>query len=664
MAVEQQERAPPEVERLLLDLARICHWTGLYRPDHPFLSVRGKSVHAALVAQAGREPGNRLLLGIARDRVMYRDTFFGQGHPLVTHFTETFYLHQVATIGFGTDCTPEGLLGFFRCLHDSKAGTPDLSPEAFLRQGKVPGISVYPYNYKEVLSRRTSSAEEGGDLSGRGDALWRMLLTANIADDGGENKVVQELADAPELLPAILKRARADAEKGEDPSASPFLPDGGAVPPEVMCRMFRRLGEKLRTLPMDRKEAVLLSLDQGLEAGDGPSAASIADGYTDDEFLDLLATVLYVEGKGGKRLRKIFETIADQRDVGGSLLPRLNDRARESLRTKEYFSKKTWEAVETLLLSRSEDAYLEEEHSRFMEALSGDAGRMAARAASLPPDHVLLAAFGEEAQHRQAMAVLLELLAMEKNDAEFLDLLEEIRKHLPNMISRKEFPLLEKVLGVLSAVQKTAPGSGPVAVKQVTEELDFGHIVDLYLSRELPAEDALRIPSLLAAFGREASVPVLERLLMEPEANRRKILVSLAVRIGVEAVPAIQERLSHPRWYFVRNLCHILGEIGFRGAVYGLARVLDHDDPRVRKEAIQALGKLKAPQAVPFLGKILVAETLFSSQKEESLRLEAATALFRIGGTDAVGYLHQGKSSRKAAVREHCSTLLRSRGEP
>ncbi|HZW37388.1 MAG TPA: hypothetical protein VFF01_10630, partial [Candidatus Deferrimicrobiaceae bacterium] len=154
MAVEQQEGAPPEVERLLLDLARIFHWTGLYQPNHPFLSVRGKSVHAALVEQAGREPGNRLLLGIARDRVMYRDSFFGQGHPLVTHFTETFYQHQVATIGFGTDCSPEGLLAFFRCLHDSKTGTSDLTPEAFLQQGKGPGISVYPYNYKEVLSRR------------------------------------------------------------------------------------------------------------------------------------------------------------------------------------------------------------------------------------------------------------------------------------------------------------------------------------------------------------------------------------------------------------------------------------------------------------------------------------------------------------------------------
>lgn len=664
MAVEQQESAPPEVEKLLLDLARICHWTRLYRPDHPFLAGRGATVHAALVAQAGREPGNRLLLGIARDRVMYRDTFFGQGHPLVTHFTETFYTHQIATIGFGPDCTPEGLLAFFRCLHDAKPGNSDLSPEAFLQQEKIPGISVYPYNYKEVLSRRIHGTEEGAELSGRGDALWRMLLTANIADDGGESKVVQELAESPELLPAILRRARAEAGKGEDPSASPFLPEGGAMPPEVMCRMFRRLGDKLRTLPDDRKEEVLLSLDRGLENGIDPSAASLADGYTDDEFLDLLATLLSVEGKGGKRLRKIFETIADQRDVDGSLLPRWNDRARESLRAKEYFSMKTWEAVETLLISRSEDAYLEEEHSRFMEALSGDGGQMAARAAALPPDRVLLAAFGAEAQHRQATAVLLELLAMEKNDAEFLGLLEEIRKRVPNMISRKEFALLENVLGALSAIRTHAPGTGPEAVGRIIEELDFGHIIDLYLSREVTAEEAPRIPSLLAAFGREASVPVLERLLMEPEANRRKVLMSLAVRIGVEAVPAIQERLFHPRWYFVRNLAYILGEIGFRGAVIGLSRVLDHADPRVRKEAIQALGKLKAPEAVPFLGKILVAESLFATQKEESLRLEAANALFRIGGTQAIGCLHQGTSCRKAAVREHCAFLLRSRAEP
>jgi HEAT repeat protein len=137
--------------------------------------------------------------------------------------------------------------------------------------------------------------------------------------------------------------------------------------------------------------------------------------------------------------------------------------------------------------------------------------------------------------------------------------------------------------------------------------------------------------------------------------------MSLAIRIGVEAVPAIQEKLSHPRWYFVRNLCLILGEIGFRGAVFGIARVLDHPDPRVRKEAIQALGKLKAPEAVPSLGRILMDESLFSSKKDDSLRIEAASALFRIGGTEAAGYLHKGRDCRRAAVREHCAMLLNTR---
>jgi HEAT repeat protein len=80
----------------------------------------------------------------------------------------------------------------------------------------------------------------------------------------------------------------------------------------------------------------------------------------------------------------------------------------------------------------------------------------------------------------------------------------------------------------------------------------------------------------------------------------------------------------------------------------------------VKKEAILALGKLKIPETAPTLGKILLAETIFSSSREDSLRRDAASALFRIGGTEALGFLHRGKESRRAAVREHCLALLRS----
>lgn len=664
-----------EVEGLLLDLARVCHWTGLYQPGHPFLAERVKSVHAALTSRIDREPGNILLLGIARDRILYRDLFLGKGNPLVMHFAETLYLRQVATLGFNGDVVPEGLLAFFRRLQDSKSGLSEESPEAFLQRERLPGISFYPYNYKEVLSRRIVNPEDGGDLSVHGDMLWRMLLTSNVAGGGGEKKVVEGLSGSPELIPVILRRARALAEKEAGAPGANAAAGEESVSPEVLSRMFHHLGETLRELPEERKKSILHFMDEGLRgmedglegiAGEPTIslpvtfARSLAADYTDDEFLDLLGTLLSAEEKGGERLRKIFEVIAAERDVRGSLLPRLNERARESLRVKEYYSVKTWEAVEKLLLSRSEDAYLEEDHTRLMEVLSKSAVPKVAAAVVRPPDPAILASFEESARHRQGILVMLELLAREKNEAEFIDLLEEIRKFLPNLISRKEFALLESVLRALSSLREKAPGKSPEAVLQVFREVDFGHIVDLYLSREASLEDAARIPVFIAAFGEEAIHAVLDRILMEQEANRRKLLLSLAARMGAAAGPAILERLFDPRWYFTRNLCFLLGEIGYRDAAQGLVRTLDHSDPRVRREAILALGKLKVPETAPSLGKILLVETIFASSREDSLRRDAASALFRIGGTESLGYLHRGKGSRRAAVREHCMALLRS----
>jgi len=670
------ENTVPEVEGLILDLARACHWTGLYQPGHPFLSERIKLLQAAVAARAAREPSGRLLLGIARDRVLYRDVFLGEGHPLIGNFAESLYLHHVATIGFDGEATPEGLLAFFRCLHDSRSGKTDEPPMKFLKRAGIRGIHLYPYNYKEVLSRRIVAPVESKESSGRDDAMWRMLLTANVADEEGERKVIEELSESPELIPAILRRAKAFAGKEGGIRDSSAESSDEHVNPEVLRRVFRRIVETVRLLPEEGKRRILLSLDEGMVTpGEGleedPDAAalslplsitrSLADECSDNEFLDLLSTLISVEEKGEKRFRKIFEIIAAERDVPGSLLPLLKERARESLRARNYYSVKTWETIEKLLLSRSEAAYLEEGHSRFMEVLSGDVGSHGdAPERTEVVDPEFLMPFEDSGMRRKAAIVLLELLGREKSEPDFLDLLEEIRKMIPNLISRKEFALLDIVLGVLSSIHGKALGENGVHVKQVIREVDFGQMIDLYLSRELSGEEEERSRVLLAVFGEEAVHPLLDRLLMEQEANRRRAMVSLAVRIGGPAVPAILEKLTDPRWYFVRNLCFILGEIGFRGAAPGLVRALSHTDPRVKKEAVLSLGKLKAPESMHALGRILLSEGLIFSSKEDSLRMDAASALFRIGGTEALGYLHRGKTSRRALVREHCAALLRT----
>ncbi|MFA5807567.1 MAG: hypothetical protein WC978_04285, partial [bacterium] len=141
------------VEQLLLDIARVHHWTGLYAPRHPILAGRIDALRASLSGEARRERSGMLLLGIARDRVLFRDRFFGGDHPLVSNFTEVLYRRHVATLGIAEDVTAGELAVFFRCLHDLRSGKIDDPPEEYLLREGIRGIRLSPVNYKEVLSR-------------------------------------------------------------------------------------------------------------------------------------------------------------------------------------------------------------------------------------------------------------------------------------------------------------------------------------------------------------------------------------------------------------------------------------------------------------------------------------------------------------------------------
>jgi HEAT repeats len=423
-------------------------------------------------------------------------------------------------------------------------------------------------------------------------------------------------------------------------------------------------------LPVNSRCAVLESVggapkvEGGTEDEADPSRAivrSLAESQSDDEFLDLLAGVLTVAGKGGQRLRKIFAVIASERNESGSLLAHARGRLNESLRTKNYFAQKSWEAVERLLLERSEDAYLGRDHSRLLEELSLDE-----RPLDPPPggafaaDPAILADFEEGTLRRKATEVLLELLDKERDDADFLDLLEEVRKGIPNLISRKEFPLLWSILGTLTSMDVTASAPRRSAVQGVIGEIDFAHTLDLYLTTSVSAEDKKRIEDTIVLFTELSIDAFLDRLLMETDQSNRRALLSLAFRFGPDALPAIRARLSDSHWYFVRNLCLILGEIGDPGAAGDLVGLLEHKDYRVRREAIQALGKVRAVEATSSLGKILLRETLLGAAKEEALQIEAANALFRCGGTRGAAYLHRGAEACRARVRAHCAALLRT----
>ncbi|MGE5190465.1 MAG: HEAT repeat domain-containing protein [Gemmatimonadota bacterium] len=655
------------IEGLVLALAKTYHWAGLYGADHPVLSRRMAEMHDALLARIPSEPGAQLLLGIARDKVLYRNQFVGEGQELIGRLTEALYLRQVATVGFDARVTPAGLLALLHHLHEVREENARRPPEEFVLEKGILGITLSPYNYRELLSRRLAEPDAtrgtGGD---REEELWRVLLTSDVETGDGEKKIVDEIAEFPDLLRAIMRRARAENARAAG---------GTPVPPEVLRRLLRRIGMLVRTLPADRKDTVLASLEAGIAADDGGPgdtenpydlflARSLAEGFSDDEFLDLLGTLVSVEGKGQARLRKIFETLAVDRDIRGSLLPRAGERVRESLQSRNYYDLKTWETVEKLLLSRSEDGYVEGDYARFLEDISGARGPYADRIRdAAPADAALLSAFRDEEMRRKSTTVLLELLAKEKRPGEFGDLLEEVRKTVPNVISRGDIVLLQTILLTLEALAGELPPDRQSAVRGLLQETDFGQVTDVCLAGAANDEEKDTALALLARFGAAATRPLLDRLLNEPEAARRRALIAMTTRLGPAAVPAIVEKMGHPKWYFVRNLCVILGDIGDRRAVSSLMRAASHADARVRREAILAVGKIGAPEAVPALGKILLEESLFSAGRDDQVRIDAASALYRIGGAEATSLLHSGTEVRRAAVRAHCEGLIRGLGK-
>ena len=661
------------IERLAAEMALTFNWLSLYQAGHPSLAGRVERFHRSLAEVVNEEPSGHLLLGVAKDKILYQNVFLGNGNSLVRSFTSELFLQQVATLDFSMEVTPRELLVFFLTLQQLRVEKKGGKLAEILKGEGVRGIELHPYNYKEVLSRRIIQTGGKAPSSSREDELWRMILTENVSSGDGGTGLPEDLSIPPEMIPAILRRANAEAGKGYRQEGGPeSAPD--AMSPKTIQRVLTHLGNMLHRLPVEQKSTVIQSLGPGVvdavDGADGDGVLADVDivraltgADTNDEFLELLATLLVAEKKSGSRIQKVFEVIARERNQEGALLPAVKSRALESVRTKNYYAQKAWETIERLLLRRSEAAYIGQDHSRLLERLSIPEPSMGGTPEGTPQaDPAVAAEFEEENLHLKGAGVLLELLAEENDEGDFLELLEEVRKILPNLVSRRELPLLKNLLTTLTAVHLSAPNSRKPAIERVIGELDFSHMIDLYLSPAVSKLEMGRIEEILVSFVGVSIRDFLDRLLMETDPGNRKALLSLAFRFDAEAIPEIRGKLDDPHWYFVRNLCLVLGRIGDPSVVPDLVRLLDHKDLRVRKEAILALGQLRATESIPFLGKILFHETLLQSAREEALRIDAANAIFRCGSTRGIALLHRGTECNRKKVKEHCAALLDTLG--
>jgi HEAT repeat protein len=110
--------------------------------------------------------------------------------------------------------------------------------------------------------------------------------------------------------------------------------------------------------------------------------------------------------------------------------------------------------------------------------------------------------------------------------------------------------------------------------------------------------------------------------------HARKSAIEALVSLGKKDIQALSKGLDDKRWFVVRNIIFILRKIGDKRAIEYLLRTAKHNDIRVRKEVLRALGELGGREVILTLKECL-------DDDDMDIRITSAKAFGKIGSEAA-----------------------------
>ncbi len=258
---------------------------------------------------------------------------------------------------------------------------------------------------------------------------------------------------------------------------------------------------------------------------------------------------------------------------------------------------------------------------------------------------------GEE-ESQEAEGILSLDFAVTEEEEEVLKLLNQLEtlyeanayiQILKPLIGKTKLLLLENKLDVASRVltalaRHFVEPKRPREVKPyiaeglrtIADDRTIPLIVNRLCSPEV--QDPSELINLLVIIGESVLTTLITRLSTEQDFRSRRRLMLAIVRFKDRALPRLLPFLNDKRWYVVRNIISILGEMKLPDSVPHLGKILDYPDVRVQKEIIKTLSKIKTKESIEILLMLL-----FKKSAPE-IRSYAAYALGIVRETFAIPY--------------------------
>lgn len=189
-----------------------------------------------------------------------------------------------------------------------------------------------------------------------------------------------------------------------------------------------------------------------------------------------------------------------------------------------------------------------------------------------------------------------ESLDAENDDRAYIEMTRQLKSLGDRAVATGNFAELLPVVATLArhlSDDKRPPRqreSARQTLEHVTGGAMFDYLLGILESRDSSQHEAAS--SAVAQLGENAAARIIKRLCVTESLYARKALSTALKQIGHPSVGPLTAMLGDTRWYVVRNMVSILGDIGIQASIHQLSSTLQHHDIRVRKETVRSLVKI------------------------------------------------------------------------
>jgi hypothetical protein len=648
------------VGEVLRDLAFAVKALQLYPASSPVVREAVSRAHSTLLPHLRQAP---LSLGVLPESLHVGEAGVEDEARGVRHLAERLHQRGVAQLHIDSSLSPASLQRLAELLAmNAEVLHQGGGISGHLEREHLSGLSV------EMLRLDRLYEEERDEWGEEGASVWEMLLHGyGDAHDVGDIDW-EALAQEPEQLEGFLKWL---LESAVEDSA---LAEYSRV--EIVRTVCQNVGEAathLGTENLDKITDVLArfydDLDQELwidlltdpltvgEVDSSTTARSeftgipgitgsggvdlsqhLASALSGAQVQDLVTYALTTRREASPRLFQLLDRVLEMRpdrDVMAQAIRDAVERQAQKDGSRRSFSE-LWPDLGDVLQQENPDPYVNRPYRATLDELLREEAptsvwpieRIEPRMREMEPVYLL----------QRRARVIMRVIEVESDDDEYRALAIELERSFPEFILQGQYIATEEVLEVFA--RHLDPASGrTVEQRQVAREIllrfcnqhTLREVVRNLAGKPRTQIDAatrifqslgpMAIPALLEALSQEASRPI------------RLHLVRMLSAMGDAALPEIQKHLRDQRWFFVRNLVWIIGEIGEPRFARYLGLIADHDDLRVRQEVIKALAKLGGTKAAEFLVEAL-------EDPDEGIQLIAIRGIGRSGVSPPVPELH------------------------